>query len=140
MQLKFRERLHARTSGIIEQINAKPEKTTKDQTTSTQQGHILHHAEANTVNNRVASIGARVEENITQNHNQAGHQQRDGIERNDRSYVDWLIAVIVIAILAILYRRITAYLNILPGSVSNNEGSHSDPTESGLLHLSLIHI
>ena len=108
MQLKFRERLHSRTSGIIEQINAKPEKTTKDHATSTQQGHSLHHAQGNTVNNRVASIGARAEENITQNHNQAGHQQREGIERNQRSYIDWLIAVIVIAILAILYRRIAA--------------------------------
>lgn len=127
MQEKFRESLHARTSGIIEQINAKPEKT-RDPTTSTQQGHILHHAQGNTVNNRVASIGARAEENTTQNHYQAGREQRE------RSYVDWLIAVIVIAIVAILYRRIAAYLNFLPGSVSNNEGSHSDQTESELLH------
>ena len=134
MQQKFRDRLHARTSGIIEQINAKPEKTTKGHTPSSQQGNTPHHAQGTTVNNRVASIGARAEEHNTQNQNHGGRQQREGIQRNERSYVDWLIAVIVIAILAILYRRIAAYLNFMPGSVSNNEGSHSDQTESGILH------
>merc|ERR1711981_214925 len=76
MQQKFRERLHARTSGIIEQINAKPEKASKDHTASTQQGHVLHPSQGNTANDRVASIGTRTEERTTQNHNQAGRQQR----------------------------------------------------------------
>ena len=133
MQQKFRESLHARTSGIIEQINAKPEKASKNPTTSTPQSNI-HPDQGNTVNNRVHSIGARRDENTTQNFNQAVRHQREDGERNDRSYIDWLIAVIVIAILAILYRRIAAHLNFSPGPVSSNEGSHSDPSDSGLLH------
>merc|ERR1711981_479765 len=62
MQQKFRERLHARTSGIIEQINAKPEKTSKTPTASSPQSNNLRPDQGNTVNNRVNSIGARPNE------------------------------------------------------------------------------
>lgn len=130
MQQKFRERLHARTSGIIEQINAKPEKSLKENRTSNSSGHMPRPAHETALDNRTAATGGRNQDEATQIQPQAGNEVRDGMER---SYFDWLIAVIIIAILAILYRRAAAYLNFLPGSVSSHEGSHEDQTNSELL-------
>jgi len=126
MQEKFRERLHARTSGIIEQLNAKPDKSSKT-SNSSQSSNSSQETPAN----RQAQANARITEQPTQNQREVNNRRR--VERNERSYVDWLIAVIVIAIAAILYRRLASYLNLMPGTVSNSDDSHESP-EAGLLH------
>jgi ubiquitin-conjugating enzyme E2 J1 len=59
MQQKFRERLHARTSGMIEQINAKPVKSLQENTNSTPLSQIPQATQATTVNNRTATLEAR---------------------------------------------------------------------------------
>jgi len=128
MQEKFRQQLHARTSGIIEQLNAKPEKSSKTSLNSSQTSNTTQGTSVN----RPAQANARLSEQPTQTQREAN--ARIGVERNERSYVDWLIAVIVIAIAAILYRRLASYLNLMPGTVSNSDESHSESTDAGLLH------
>jgi len=128
MQEKFRQQLHARTSGIIEQLNAKPEKSSKTSLNSSQASNTTQGTSVN----RPAQANARISEQPTQTQREAN--ARNGVERNERSYVDWLIAVIVIAIAAILYRRLASYLNLMPGTVSNSDESHSESTDAGLLH------
>jgi len=129
MQEKFRERLHARTSGIIQQINAKPDKLSKTPSNSSQPGDTTQGTSAS----RQAPITARISDQPTQNQREVNNQ-REGVERNERSYVDWLIAVIVIAIAAILYRRLASYLNFIPGTVSNSDESHNEAPEAGFIH------
>merc|ERR1711894_283546 len=129
MQEKFRERLHARTSGIIEQINAKPDKSSKAPSNSSQPGNTTQGSSAT----RQVPITTRISDQPTQNQREA-YNQREVVERNERSYVDWLIAVIIIAIAAILYRRLASYLNFLPGTVPNSDESHNESPEAGFLH------
>ena len=129
MQEKFRQRLHARTSGIIEQLNAKPDKSSKSslnlsQTSNSTQG---------TSESRQAQVNTRITQHVTQQVRREMND-RNGADRNERSYVDWLIAVIVIAIAAILYRRLASYLNLMPDTVTNSDESHSESPEAGLLH------
>ena len=135
MQQKFRERLHARTSEMIEQINSKPQKTLQENTNSTPLSQIPQATQATTVNNRTATLEARANNQPPNIQHQELHHEHAGTERmNDRSYVDWLIAVIIIAIAALLYRRAVAFLNFLPGPVSNTDGGHDDQSGSELLH------
>ena len=97
MQEKFRQRLHARTSGIIEQLNAKPDKSSKTSLNSSQTSNSTQ----GTSESRQAQVNTRITQHVTQQVRREMND-RNGVDRNERSYVDWLIAVIVIAIAAIL--------------------------------------
>jgi len=129
MQEKFRQRLHARTSGIIEQLNAKPDKSSKTSLNSSQTSNSTQ----GTSESRQAQVNTRITQHVTQQVRREMND-RNGADRNERSYVDWLIAVIVIAIAAILYRRLASYLNLMPDTVTNSDESHSESPEAGLLH------
>ena len=120
MQEKFRQRLHARTSGIIEQLNAKPDKSSKTSLNSSQTSNSTQ----GTSESRQAQVNTRITQHVTQQVRREMND-RNGADRNERSYVDWLIAVIVIAIAAILYRRLASYLNLMPDTVTNSDESHS---------------
>ena len=81
MQEKFRQQLHARTSGIIEQLNAKPEKSSKTSLNSSQTNNTTQGTSVN----RPAQANARLSEQPTQTQREAN--ARIGVERNERSYV-----------------------------------------------------
>ena len=130
MQQKFRDRLHARTSGIIGQINSKPVKQLQENTDS----HPNPQAtQGRTTNSTATSLQGRAHNQLP-HHRQQPVLEENATERiNERSYVDWFIAVIIIAIAAILYRRASTYLKFLPGSVTNTETDHTDDPGGGIL-------
>lgn len=134
MQQKFRERLYARTSGMIEQMNAKPHKLPQGNadTPASQTSQSTQNA---AVNNGDPSTTGTLNNQAPQPHQQV-HQPHgvDGGTNDERSYVDWLIAAIIIAIAAILYRRAATFLNFLPGSVSSTEGDNEDTSGNGFIH------
>ena len=135
MQQKFRERLYARTSGMIEQMNTKPAKLSQGNTNSTPANQSPQAARGAEANNRTDTSATARSNNQPLQPQQVAHQHAvDGGTNEDRSYVDWLIAVIIIAIAALLYRRAASFLNFLPGSVSNTEADHEDTSGSGLIH------
>ena len=134
MQQKFKERLYARTSGIIEQINSKPDKSSKEKSSSTHD--IAPQPRQTTTTDRSSESLARgIQDRNVHNQRQMINQPHEEAERiNERGYVDWLIAVIVMAILAILYRRAAAYMKFLPGSVPSNDGNNEEQSDIGLLN------
>ena len=134
MQQKFRERLYARTSGMIEQMNAKPLKLPQGNT-DTPASQTSQSTQNAAVNNRDPSTTVTLNNQAPQPQQQV--HQPHGVDRGtneERSYVDWLIAAIIIAIAAILYRRAASFLNFLPGSVSSAESDNEDNSGSGLIH------
>ena len=134
MQQKFKERLYARTSGMIEQLNAKPHKLPQGSTASPA-GQTSQSTQNAAVNNRDPSTTAPLNNQDPQPHQQL-HQPHavDRGTNEERSYVDLLIAAIIIAIAAILYRRAASFLNFLPGSVSSAESDNEDTSGNGLIH------
>ena len=134
MQQKFKERLYARTSGIIEQINSKPDKSSKEKSSSTH-GIAPQPRQTTTITDRSSASLARGSQDQNVHNQRQINQPHQGAERiNERGYVDWLIAVIVMAILAILYRRAAAYMKFLPGSVPSNDGNNEEQSDIGLLN------
>jgi len=135
MQQKFKERLYARTSGIIEQINSKPDKSSKEKSSSTHDIAPQPRQTTTITDRSSASLARGSQDQNVHNQRQIINQPHQGAERiNERGYVDWLIAVIVMAILAILYRRAAAYMKFLPGSVPSNDGNNEEQSDIGLLH------
>merc|ERR1712110_278636 len=125
-----KESLYARTSGIIEQINSKPDKSSSTHDIAPQP------RQTTTITDRSsASLARGSQDQNVHNRRQIINQPHQGAERiNERGYVDWLIAVIVMAILAILYRRAAAYMKFLPGSVPGNDGNNEEQSDIGLLN------
>ena len=135
MQQKFKERLYARTSGIIEQINSKPDKSSKEKSSSTHDIAPQPRQTTTITDRSSASLARGSQDRNVHNQRQMINQPHEEAERiNERGYVDWLIAVIVMAILAILYRRAAAYMQFLPGSVPSNDGNNEEQSDIGLLH------
>ena len=127
MQQKFRERLHARTSGMIEQMNAKPAKSQADSSSE-------HPSQ--TPQNSVHSGTPTASSNSppAQSNHPIQHEQQQGaiVVEGERSYItDWLIALIVLAIAAILYRRAGSFLSFWPDSIANRGGGNNDDSSRG---------
>ena len=133
MQQKFKERLYARTSGMIEQMNAKPHKLPQGNTASPA-GQTSQSTQNAAVNNRDPSTTVPLNNQDPQPHQQHQPHEVDRGTNEERSYVDLLIAAIIIAIAAILYRRAASFLNFLPGSVSSAESDNEDTSGNGLIH------